>query len=128
MTQVGKVVSAQSLRIQHESGIQGNSGTDFAACLREQAENSQSQAGQIQFSRHAEQRMVQRGVSLSGDNIRDLTQAVERARLKGSKETVVIGKQGAFIVNVPNNIVVTTITEQEMRQNIFTNIDSAVFM
>lgn len=128
MEQVGKVVSSQSLRLRHESGIRRSGGADFAACLREQAENSQSKAGQIQFSRHAEQRMVQRGVSLSGENIRDLTQAVERAREKGSKDTVVIGKQGAFIVNVPNNIVVTTITEQEMRQNIFTNIDSAVFM
>lgn len=131
MAQVGKIVSPQSLRIQHESGMQGTTGaknSEFAARLREQAESSQSQTGQVQFSRHAEQRMAQRGVSLSGENLKDLNQAVERAREKGSKDTVVIGKQGAFIVNVPNNIVVTTITEQEMKQNIFTNIDSAVFM
>ena len=41
---------------------------------------------------------------------------------------VVIGEQGAFIVNVPNNVVVTTMTNQEMKQNIFTNIDSAVLI
>ncbi len=133
MTQVGKVVSPQALRIQHESGIRGGENTEFAARLREKAENQQLaglQAGkeQVQFSKHAEQRMLQRGVSLSGENLQDLTQAVERARQKGSKDTVVIGKQGAFIVNVTNNVVVTTITEQEMRENIFTNIDSAVFM
>ena len=73
-------------------------------------------------------RMEQRGVSLTGENLEELSLAVERARMKGSRETVVIGKQGAFIVNVSNNVVVTTLTEQEMKQNIFTNIDSAVFM
>ena len=72
--------------------------------------------------------MEQRGIELTGENLQELSQAVERARQKGSRETVVIGSHGAFIVNVANNVVVTSITEQEMKQNIFTNIDSAVFM
>ena len=58
----------------------------------------------------------------------NLNQAVAKAREKGAKDTVIIGAEGAFIVNVPNNIVVTTITEQEMKNNVFTNIDSAVLM
>ena len=65
---------------------------------------------------------------MSDDMMANLNQAVEKAREKGAKDTVIIGKEGAFIVNVPNNIVVTTITEQEMKNNIFTNIDSAVLM
>ena len=58
----------------------------------------------------------------------DLNQAVGKAREKGAKDVVVIGQQGAFIVNIPNNVVVTTMTSQEMKQNIFTNIDSAVLL
>ena len=34
----------------------------------------------------------------------------------------------AFIINVPNAKVITAITQDEMRENIFTNIDGAVFL
>lgn len=124
MTQIGKVVSAQALRVQHEAQVRTGQNSEFAAQLREQA----AVVPQVQFSRHASQRMEQRGVQMTSQNLEDLAQAVEKARQKGSRDTVVIGPQGAFIVNVQNNVVVTTITDQEMKQNIFTNIDSAVFM
>ena len=58
----------------------------------------------------------------------NLNQAVKKAQAKGAKDVVVIGESGAFIVNVPNNIVVTTMSGAEMKENIFTNIDSAVLM
>ena len=58
----------------------------------------------------------------------DLNQAIQKAREKGAKDVVVIGEKGAFIVNVPNNVVVTTMSGTEMKENIFTNIDSAVLM
>ncbi len=125
MYQTGKVTSSQSLMVQHELGYSGKStGTEFAERLKEAAAQKET----VQFSRHASQRMEQRGIKLTGENLQELSQAVERARQKGSKETVVIGSHGAFIVNVANNVVVTSITEQEMKNNIFTNIDSAVFM
>ena len=41
---------------------------------------------------------------------------------------VIIGKDGAFIVNVPHNLIVTTMNGNEMKENIFTNIDSAVLL
>ncbi len=125
MHHTGKITSSQSLLVQHELGRTGRTaGTEFAERLKEAA----AQAGTLQFSRHASQRMEQRGIELTGENLKELSQAVEKARQKGSKETVVIGSHGAFIVNVANNVVVTSITEQEMKHNIFTNIDSAVFM
>ena len=34
----------------------------------------------------------------------------------------------AFIINVPNARVITAITQEEMKENIFTNIDGAVFL
>ena len=60
--------------------------------------------------------------------LQNLNQAVKKAQEKGAKDVVVIGESGAFIVNVPNNIVVTTMSGAEMKDNIFTNIDSAVLM
>lgn len=58
----------------------------------------------------------------------NLQSAVEKARIKGAKDVVVISDKGAFIVNVPNNTVVTTMSGNEMKENIFTNIDSAVLL
>ncbi len=58
----------------------------------------------------------------------DLEHAVEGARKKGAKDVAIIGSQGVFIVNVPNNMVVTTMSQQDMRERVFTNIDSAVIM
>jgi len=91
----------------------------------------QSQIGEtagLQFSRHAAERADQRGIEMSDSFLGQLQSAVEKARLKGAKDVVIISDKGAFIVNVPNNTVVTTISENEMKENIFTNIDSAVLL
>lgn len=53
---------------------------------------------------------------------------MEAARQKGARDVAVIGREGVFIVNVPNNIVVTTMSQDETEKKIFTNIDSAVLM
>lgn len=82
----------------------------------------------LQFSRHAAERVSQRGIEMSDSFISDLQAAVEKARSKGAKDVVIISQRGAFIVNVPNNTVVTTMSENEMKENIFTNIDSAVLL
>ena len=34
----------------------------------------------------------------------------------------------AFIINVPNGRVITTISQEEMKESIFTNIDGAVIL
>ena len=117
----------QRLQIQHNVGRseQTEKHGDFAEILKE---GIRKEENSVQFSKHAESRIRQRGIELSEDLMKNLNQAVEKAREKGAKDTVIIGAEGAFIVNVPNNIVVTTITEQEMKNNVFTNIDSAVLM
>jgi len=80
----------------------------------------------LQFSKHAMERVGQRGIDLTEDLLVNLSDAVSRAREKGARDVVIIDRAQAFIVNVPNNTVVTTITDKEMRENVFTNIDSAV--
>jgi flagellar operon protein len=82
----------------------------------------------LRFSRHAAERADQRGIEMSDSFLGQLQSAVEKARLKGAKDVVIISDKGAFIVNVPNNTVVTTMSENEMKENIFTNIDSAVLL
>ncbi|MCI8402941.1 MAG: flagellar operon protein [Lachnospiraceae bacterium] len=82
----------------------------------------------LNFSKHAAKRMGERGIPMDYQLLGDLEQAVEGARQKGAKDVAVIGRQGVFIVNVPNNVVVTTMSADDMKDRIFTNIDSAVIM
>lgn len=127
MKKISQLSNAQALQLQREAAIKGRTGrsdNQFASMMQERIQQTEG----VQFSKHAENRIKQRGINMSEDVMANLNLAVEKARAKGAKDTVIIGSEGAFIVNVPNNIVVTTISEQEMKNNIFTNIDSAVLM
>ena len=72
--------------------------------------------------------MNERGITIDSQLMNDLEHAVEGARKKGAKDVAIIGSQGIFIVNVPNNTVVTTMSQSDMKERVFTNIDSAVLM
>lgn len=120
---INQVTDARSLKL--ERGLfQEKQGVSFREILQKENGNDKS----VQFSKHASQRVQERGIVLNSNMLESLNAAVDKARQKGAKDVVVIGEKGAFIVNVPNNIVVTTMTETEMKENIFTNIDSAVLM
>lgn len=82
----------------------------------------------LNFSKHAAKRLEERGIDMDSRLMNDLENAVEGARKKGARELAVIGAKGVFIVNVPNNVVVTTMSQEDMKQRVFTNIDSAVLM
>lgn len=82
----------------------------------------------LNFSKHAARRMNERGIAVDSQMMNDLETAVEGARKKGAKDVAVISAQGVFIVNVPNNTVVTTMSQSDMKERVFTNIDSAVLM
>lgn len=82
--------------------------------------------GKLDFSAHAEKRLAQRGIELSQDDIDRLTQAVDRADTKGAKESLVLLNGQAFVVSVSNRTVITAIDMESLKENVITNIDSAV--
>ena len=53
---------------------------------------------------------------------------MERAEAKGARNILALDQSLAFIVNVPNGRVITALSEDEMKESIFTNIDGAVFL
>lgn len=118
--------SIGELRLKHDAGMLGRkeSGTSFTEALREKL----NQDSTVRFSRHAAQRLAERGTDITDGLLDSLNKAVETARDKGSRDTVIIRGKDAFIVNIPNNVVVTMVSYQDMKENIFTNIDSAVLI
>ena len=82
----------------------------------------------LNFSKHAATRSIERGITTDGQFKNVLEHAVDEARKKGAKDLAVIGSQAVFVVNVPNNVVVTVMSREDMKDRLFTNIDSAVLI
>ncbi len=78
------------------------------------------------FSRHALERLQQRGVDLGEPTVQRLTNGISRAAGKGSRDSVIFVDNTAFVVSVKNNTVITAVPSERMREHVFTNIDSAV--
>lgn len=83
-------------------------------------------APNVVFSRHALERLRRRGIDLSEQHLARLGDGVDRAAGKGSRASVVFVDGTAFVVAVPKRTVLTAVDPEHMREQVFTNIDSAV--
>lgn len=115
--------------LNHNAGITPI-GADFGTLLKEQLDKNSGvdKKDGLQFSKHAQQRVEQRGIELTPELINELNDAVKKADEKGAKDVVIFDSMNAFIVNIPNKTVVTTMSGSEMKENVFTNIDGAVIL
>jgi flagellar operon protein len=80
----------------------------------------------IKFSAHASTRIKSRNIPMNEEVIGKLEKAVAGAAQKGARDSLILMKNCAFIVNIPNRTVVTAMDGNSLNNNIFTNIDSAV--
>ncbi len=85
-----------------------------------------NEAGDVRFSKHANQRLLSRNIVLSDEQMNRLNNGVNRARDKSINESLVMMDNLAFIVNVKNNTVVTALSKED--DSVFTNIDGAVIV
>lgn len=99
--------------------IEPGFGEVFHQALREQS---------LKFSLHAQKRLDARGIKLNQQQISDLEGAVDKARSKSAKESLILMEDCAFVVSVPNKTVITVIDGESLKENVFTNIDSAVIV
>ena len=81
---------------------------------------------ELKFSKHAQERLQERKMDLNDADKERLGKAVSLAEQKGSQDSLVFLRDMAFIVNVRNRTVVTAIDNDHLKENVFTNIDSAI--
>lgn len=99
----------------------------FGEMLQQRLQEAQP-TQQLNFSKHALNRVEERGIELTPELMDKLAGSVDKASEKGAVNILALGGEQAFIINVPHNRVITTISQDEMKEKIFTNIDAAVLL
>lgn len=94
--------------------------------FRKILEEKQQQTGGLRFSKHANDRLLSRNITLSTEQRERLMSGVDKASQKGIRDSLVMVDNMAFIVNVTNRTVITAVGEGD--DKIFTNIDGAIIM
>lgn len=82
----------------------------------------------LTFSKHAVNRVMERNVEISQSSIERLNEGVKLAREKGLNDTLILVDATAYIVNAKNGTVITTVNNDDIKGNVFTNIDGTVIM
>ena len=87
-----------------------------------------SKTSEVNFSKHAVKRAVEHNIDLSDDSISRLNEGVKIASEKNLEEPLILVGNTAFLVNIPNNTVITAVDSGSMKGNVFTNIDGTVII
>jgi flagellar operon protein len=96
----------------------------FNDILREKLSNTQ----ELKFSKHAEARLKSRNISINPEQWQKIRDAVAKAEKKGVKESLILMDKLALVVSVKNKTVITAVSNEELKENVFTNIDGAVII
>lgn len=83
---------------------------------------------ELKFSKHATSRITARAIDLSHADMERLNKGVNLARQKGVRDALIMMDNKVFIANIKNNTVITATTEEQLKENVFTNIDGAVIV
>lgn len=82
----------------------------------------------LKFSNHAVDRMQSRGIRFSPEEMAKIDQAVVKAKGKGARDCLLLADSAALIVSLKDNTVVTVMDKANLKENVFTNIDSTVVL
>ncbi|HEU0264885.1 MAG TPA: TIGR02530 family flagellar biosynthesis protein [Geobacterales bacterium] len=105
------------------NGSKELSGDPFDKLLKERLSG-----GELRFSAHATERLAQRGIKLTAEEMQKLQGAVSDVAAKGGRDSLIMVGDAALVVSVTNRTVITAMDRKSMEGNIFTNIDSAVML
>lgn len=93
-----------------------------------QAAPSTSGAEPLKFSAHAMARLQSRNISLTDSDVSRMNAMADKAAAKGAKNSLFIVRDVAMVVSIKNRTVITAVDSDSMRENVFTNIDSAAII
>lgn len=126
-TMIDKILSPIERVSSSQPGAQKSQNGQFAALFQQNLQEA-AQKDRIAFSKHAMVRAQERGIEVDDTLLGQLSDSVEKAQAKGATNILAFDATRAFIVNIPHGRVITAMSQEEMKENIFTNIDGAVIL
>lgn len=119
-----KKISSLNTNIQPNSFVKSKevNNSIFKELLNEKIKTE----NEVVFSKHANERIKERNIEVSSDVTEKLNEAAEQAKDKGLKNVLVMIDNQAFIISTMHNKVITAVNSNDLKENIFTNIDGAV--
>ncbi len=118
-----RITPAANRTVRQPDTTHSKPGTSFKEVL----ESVSGRPG-ILLSKHAQGRMLDRNIVLDKGQVERLNVAVEKARQKGIRDTLVLMDDKAFVVNVKSTTIVTAANNEALKERVFTNIDGAVIV
>jgi flagellar operon protein len=82
----------------------------------------------LKFSAHAQQRLESRNIRLTSDDVAKMNAMADKAAAKGAKQSLFMMRDTAMVVSITNRTVITAVDQNSMKENVFTNIDSAAII
>lgn len=82
----------------------------------------------VKFSKHAMDRLNSRKIELTDSEVNRINDGVGKAKSKGVREALIMMDNKVFIASVQNNTIITAVTEDQLKDNVFSNIDGAVIV
>ncbi len=95
--------------------------------LQKQVDQKNKEHG-VRLSIHAAKRLQERNLQMDGKEYFKIKDAIGKLKSKGGQDSLIITNQAAYIVDVKNNTIVTAMDRESMRENVFTKIDSTLFV
>jgi flagellar operon protein len=82
----------------------------------------------LKFSAHAMLRLESRNIKLTPDDVARMNAMADKAAAKGAKQSLFLMNDVAMVVSIKNRTVITAVDHDSMKDNVFTNIDSAAII
>lgn len=103
--------------------IKQDKSSSFADVLAGQQEETE-----VKLSGHAQQRLKQQNITISPTDFSRINDAAKMAEKKGAKESLMLLRDLALVVNISNRTVITAVDKKRQKDKIFTNIDSTIIL
>ena len=87
-----------------------------------------SSSEEVKLSKRAKARLEQRNISLTEADMKKIDEAIDKADKKGIKDALILMDNKAFVANIKNKTIITASTNEQLKENVFTNIDGAVIV
>ena len=113
-----KIAELANGQVQHGTAKQAGLNGAFDAIL----------ADRLKVSGHAQTRLASRNIELDKAAWDRVLSGVDKAAAKGAKDSLVMIDDIALVVSVKNRTVITAVEKAQLKDNVFTNIDSAVIV